>query len=206
MFKINNQCATLTPEGVLPVLLSSSSFKLITKLESTLLFITLVYLKMHYKSSNLDENQYQPISSNILMNILTTKTYKKIIIELVSLGIIESDRNYIRSESSIGYRLTDKYVSQNAIARTIRTKTVQIKFHRLQEYYFNNLVLNFPYLKQQIQNFKYIFIDKKNADKRIEKNILDNEERKRYYKLSVDKIFHNFSNILVVSEIGRAHV
>jgi hypothetical protein len=199
MFRINDLCATLTPEGVLPFLLSSSQFKLKTKLESTLLFITLVYLKMYYKTSDQEDNQFQPISSNILMNILTTKAYKKIILELESLGIIESNRGYNKALNSIGYRLTEKYASQNAIARTIRTKTVQIKFYRLQKYYLNNLVLNFPYLKQQIENFKYIYIDKQSADLWIEKNILDNEERKRYYKLSVDKIYYNYSNLLVVS-------
>ena len=200
MFKINNFCATLTPEGVLPVLQSNPSFKHKSKLESALLFISLIYLKMYYKTANRYENLFQPISSNILINILTTKTYKQVIINLENLGIIESDRKYAKNLSSIGYRLTEKYANQKGIARTIKTKIVQNKFHRLKDYYLNYQIQNYPYLQQQIENFKYIFIDKENADKWIEENILDNTDRKDYYNKSVDKIYYNYSNFLVVAE------
>ncbi len=153
---------------------------------------TITYRRIFNKS--IKENDFVPISSKILHDIINSR-YKERIDELLEMGIIETDGKYFTGEKSKGYRYTLQYrnkklkkvnITDNKIIskvnefRLIRGKEITASQHR---YLFNCLL--------------QIKIEYNQAMQFVNKNVIE-DEKNSFYKIMIE-----FLKILKQSGIGR---
>ena len=136
MFKINNNYASLTPDSILPTIENDEFFKnkALRVTENTLVFCTILYLHYYYfknkngENANDETNPFQRIGTDLIIRILARDNYKDILQRLIELEIVEIDHSYLASQFSKGYRLNDKLLGQQPIARKLKYKWLTLIF------------------------------------------------------------------------------
>lgn len=202
MFKINNCISTLTPEGILPILLSEEMFsKSIVRLENTLLFLTVLFLRIFDFKKNQIATDYIHINSDLLIHILGRDYYKSVIKKLIELDIIECNNSYYTGVSPKSYRLKDVFINQKPVARRITKTKVKNKFPKIENYFGRKIQNNNDkcYLAKQIENLKYIHIDSEGALNKTYELNLSNEQRVSYIQ-RINKIAYGFTKQISISD------
>jgi len=214
MYRTSNSYKTYTPIAILPILQGLEPFSRSSiKLENALLFISNLYLRSFYyvkqfrnssKIESINEmNGFMPINSDVIIAILGRDYYKDILLQLAELGIIEINNSYCTGALSKRYKLSDEYFIQKPIARELQNKKVRNKLDNLREL-FKKRNQVYQYLHHQLENLRYIHIDKESANRWIEENISADKGYKRlWYQLQVDKIAYGFTKHLKVSSTNK---
>jgi hypothetical protein len=206
MFKVNGNYSTLTPEGILSVLKNDVWFQQMTPkiLENALLFCTIIYLHYYYHkdrpAENDEKNPFQRIGTDLIIKILARDNYKEILQRLVYLGVIEINDSYLPDKYTKSYRLNERFADQKPVARKIKYNLK--KLDKLNEYFIEKDIDNFPYLIPQFNNLQLIHIDFEAATKYIEENRNEITNIEHYYR-QIHKINSGFTRKIAVSQANR---
>lgn len=221
MLKINDNYATITPEGILPLLKKDEFFKSkrANVIENVLVFCTVLYLHYYYfkekngENKNDKMNPFQRIGIDLVIKILARDYYKEILQRLVEIGIIEINNSYLAGKFTKSYRINDRFVIQKPKVRKIKSKAVIAKFENLNQYFLSRYDNYYDYLKPQAENMKLIQIDLDSAIDWIEANKTKIDENKeplikdvQHYYRQIYKISSGFNRKLSVSPTNnRVH-
>ncbi len=218
MLRINDNYATVTPYGILPILEMDEFFnnKMPKIAENALVFCTMLYLHYYYfkdkngENKNDKKNPYQRIGTDIVIKILARDYYKEILQRLEELGIIEINNAYLAGIFSKSYRLNERFLKQKPIARNLRSKDVIRKFENLNQYFESRYQKGYDYLNPQSENMKLIHIDEvaaiewieENKDKLDANNGIIIKDIQHYYR-QVFKVSSGFTRKISVSPTNK---
>jgi hypothetical protein len=202
MFRINECSSTLTPEGILPILLSDDMFATsIVRLENTLLFLTVLFLRVFDFKKNYKTTDEVRINSDLLIHIMGRDYYKDIIHKLVELEIIECRNSYVTGLLPKSYKLKEVFLDQKPVARRITKDKVKNKFPKIENYFRKKLQQQEEnsFLMRQFENLKYIHIDYNSAIEKTYELDLTDEQRISYIN-RINNIAFGFTKQISVSE------
>ena len=132
---------------------------------------SITYQRIFNKS--IKENDFVPISSKILHNILNSR-YKERINELLKLGIVETDGKYFSGEKSKGYRFTKEYQRKKLKQVTITDRRIISKVNNFRSIRYKEIKLpQHRYLFNCLQQVK---IEYNQAIEFVDKNITEDEK------------------------------
>lgn len=217
MFRINESTCTLTPAGVYPILKNDTFFGKRRKVtENTLVFLTMLSLRLNDRRDKAwaeTDEEFQEISTELIIKILARDNYRSILSRLVELDIIEINPSYLANQFCKGYRIHPRFAHVELVARQIKYEQVKKRIELMNIYFAGKSLRSYPYLIPQYHNLQKIHIDYERATAWIEahRDLLDqNNERiignaDSYHQQAL-KIHRGFSHKMSVSDTNyRLH-
>lgn len=207
MYLVKSSYATLTPEGILPILENDEFFKSrhnkIT--ERALVFCTVLNLHhFYYKDKGTERNPFQQISTDLVIKILARDNYKEILARLEELGIIQVYNSYRARNYPKSYRITQFYYKQKNVARRIQCTAIQKSVQELSDYFASKHLEEYKYLLPLYRNFEKISIDVIAAMEWVENNRNELSEGViNNYLCQIQKIQWSWARRLSVSETNH---
>ncbi len=135
-------------------------------------------------NKSIKENDFVPMSSKILHNIINSR-YKERIDELLDMGIIETDGKYFTGEKSKGYRFTQEYQRKKLKRVNITDSRIIYKVNKFRSIKIKKIVLlQHKYLFHCLQQIK---IEYDHAMQFVDKNIVE-DEKSSVYKMMIEFI------------------
>jgi len=131
---------------------------------------------------SIKKNDFVPISSKILRNVINSR-YKERINNLLEMGIIEVDDSYLTGEWSKGYRVSPEYQNQKLKMVNIHDKRINQKVSEFNADKLKEIIL--PQHKYIYDCLQQVDINEKEAIKYVNENVYE------YEKNSIHKIMIN---------------
>lgn len=215
MFKVNNISATITPEGIYPILKNDAYFGKHRKItENTLLFLTILTLRLNDKKDkflNERSDGFQEISTTLIIKLLSRDNYLTILNRLTELKIIAIDPKYLVNQLCKSYRITDKFALDKLVARKIKYPYVKKRLDIMNDYFSKKCLEKYPYLTNQYQNLQKIHIEYNEVMNWIEINKdvfnLDDVEnaigRTANYRMQAFKVSQGYIRKISVSDTNH---
>lgn len=205
LYCVNDALATLTPNGILPILENDQYFaQSPIQLEKALIFLTILNLRALNLIKEQDEELWCPLHSELIKKILVSNSASEIIGKLKELEIIEVNDHYYNGLFTKKYKITDKFVLNESKARRLKEYNAIQKIFNIEAYFLNKYKNKI--IKQILLNMRCIFIEKDAAIARtneIFSNAINDLIKKESIKLSnslKNKLSYDFS-LALISEL-----
>lgn len=190
MFTLKGSPASYTPESILQLLENSSIFlNSRVLMENALFFLTNLFFRTINNYDNDEDekndsnNEFQPVSSDLIIAMMSRKNYKVILEELEKLNIIEINHSYKTGEYNKGYRINSELLIDKPKLRKFEMMITKKKFKRLDDYYRARVANDFPYTLQMINSIRdKIFVDFEKANEFIQSSDYPDKKKRHYLK------------------------